>query len=55
VAEIARQLPESDLITTDTRHLISVDESGAVVNAVLCAISGSAANPFHAPCPGQND
>jgi pimeloyl-ACP methyl ester carboxylesterase len=38
VAALARQLPESNLITTDTGHLIPIDNPDAVVNAVLRAL-----------------
>jgi len=38
VAAMARQLPEANLITTDTGHLIPIDDPEAVVNGVLRAL-----------------
>jgi pimeloyl-ACP methyl ester carboxylesterase len=38
VAAMARQLPEANLITTDTGHLIPIDDPDAVVNGVLRAL-----------------
>jgi hypothetical protein len=35
---MARQLPEADRITTDTGHLIPIDDPEAVVDAVLRAL-----------------
>lgn len=38
VAEMARQLPHAKIITTDTGHLIPIDDPDAVVDAVLCTL-----------------
>lgn len=38
IAAISRKLPDFDVITTDTGHLIPVDDPGAVATAVLRAL-----------------
>jgi pimeloyl-ACP methyl ester carboxylesterase len=49
VAALARQLPESALMTTDTGHIIPIDDPGAVVNAVLRALRWQYRNSLHDP------
>jgi pimeloyl-ACP methyl ester carboxylesterase len=47
VAALARQLPESNLITADAGHLIPSDNPDAVVNAVLRALRWQYRNSLH--------
>jgi pimeloyl-ACP methyl ester carboxylesterase len=49
VAALARQLPESNLITTDTGHLIPIENPDAVVNAVLRALRWQYRNSLRIP------
>jgi pimeloyl-ACP methyl ester carboxylesterase len=53
VAAIARQLPEANLITTDTGHLIPIDDPDAVVNGVLRALRWQYRNSLHNPAASR--
>jgi pimeloyl-ACP methyl ester carboxylesterase len=48
VAELARRLPGADIITTETGHLIPIDDPDAVASAVLRALRSDYRNPVSA-------
>ena len=53
VAAMARQLPEANLMTTDTGHLIPIDDPEAVVNGVLRALRWQYRNSPHDPAASR--
>jgi hypothetical protein len=47
VAALSRKLPHSQLVTTDTGHLIPLDDPGTVVKAVLRALGAEYRRSLH--------
>jgi pimeloyl-ACP methyl ester carboxylesterase len=54
VVTLAKQLPLSNLSTTDTGHLIPVDDPAAVVDAILRALRWQYRNSLHKPAAGRS-